>query len=63
MRTRRTDTDPLQLLPVGAQGLRALIARYVEAGLSKFVLRPAASVASWPQEVEWLSEAVLDLQT
>jgi probable F420-dependent oxidoreductase len=63
LRARREDIDPLALLPVGAEALRSLIARYVDAGLSKFVVRPAASVARWEDEVEWLAGAILDLQT
>jgi probable F420-dependent oxidoreductase len=60
---RRPDLDPLTILPVSAQGLRSSIHDYVEAGLSKFVVRPAASVESWADEAEWLAEAILDLQT
>jgi probable F420-dependent oxidoreductase len=60
---RRSDIDPLAILPVGAPGLRSLIEGYIDAGLSKFVIRPAASVASWPEESEWLGGAILDLQT
>jgi probable F420-dependent oxidoreductase len=62
-RTYRADIDPLPLLPIGAKALRSLIARYSDAGLSKFVLRPATPVTDWAQEVEWLTAAVLDLQT
>lgn len=62
-RTRRADVDPLELLPVGAQALHSLVARYLDAGLSKFVLRPAAPVAEWEDEVQWLGAAILDLQT
>jgi probable F420-dependent oxidoreductase len=60
---RRPDLDPLTILPVGAQRLRSLIHAYVEAGLSKFVIRPAEGVASWEDEAEWLADAILDLQT
>ncbi len=62
-RARRTDIDPLELIPVGEHGLRSLRRRYIDAGLSKFVLRPVASVTSWEQEADWLAGAVLDLQT
>jgi probable F420-dependent oxidoreductase len=60
---RRPDIDPLALLPVGERELRSLIEGYVAAGLSKFVIRPAASVGSWADEVEWLARVILDLQT
>ena len=62
-RPRRKDIDPRELLPIGREKLRALLAGYQEAGLSKFVLRPAVEVGSWTEEVAWLEEAVLDLQT
>jgi len=61
--TRRPDIDPLALVPVGSQALRELILRHIDAGLSKFVVRPAAAVTSWRDEVDWLTGAILDLQT
>jgi probable F420-dependent oxidoreductase len=60
---RRADIDPLALLPVGEQELRSLIEHHIDAGLSKFVIRPAAGVGSWEDEVGWLAAAILDLQT
>ncbi len=60
---RRPDTDPESLLPVGRERLRSLIASLVGQGLSKFVLRPAWPVSSVDEELDWLAEAVLDLQT
>ena len=60
---RRPDLDPLAVVPVGRTGLRDFIERYVDAGLSKFVVRPLAPVASWPEEAGWLADAILDLQT
>ena len=60
---RRPDADPRAFVAVGRTGLRDFIAGYVEAGLSKFVVRPLAPVASWAQEATWLADAILDLQT
>jgi probable F420-dependent oxidoreductase len=60
---RRSDIDPLTLLPVGEQQLRSLIEGYLDAGLSKFVIRPAACVESWESEIEWLAGVILDMQT
>ena len=60
---QREDIDPLALLPVGAEALHSLIRRHIDSGLSKFVVRPATSVANWEEEVEWLAGAVLELQT
>ena len=50
-------------MPVGKHGLRAFIHEYIEAGLSKFVVRPSAPVESWTAEAQWLADAILDLQT
>ncbi len=58
-----------EVVPVGAPALRELVDGLVEQGLSKFVLRPAASPervdggAGWPDELEWLAASLLDLQT
>jgi probable F420-dependent oxidoreductase len=63
MSARRSDIDPLALLPVGAPGLRSFIESCIDAGLSKFVIRPAGPVADWADEAAWLAAAILDLQT
>jgi len=62
LRARRQDVDPLLLLPVGADALRTLLDRYLDAGLSKFVLRPTVTPPTWSEEVAWLADAVLDMQ-
>jgi probable F420-dependent oxidoreductase len=60
---RRPDVDPRELVPVGSEALRSLLEQYIDAGLSKFVVRPGTQVDSWPAEAEWLADAILDLQT
>jgi probable F420-dependent oxidoreductase len=60
---RRPDADPRELIGVGRDGLRALVQGYIDAGLSKFVVRPMARTDSWSSEARWLAEAILDLQT
>jgi probable F420-dependent oxidoreductase len=60
---RRSDIDPLALIAVGRERLRGLIRGYVDAGLSKFVVRPAGPVVAWDEEAAWLADAILDLQT
>jgi alkanesulfonate monooxygenase SsuD/methylene tetrahydromethanopterin reductase-like flavin-dependent oxidoreductase (luciferase family) len=50
-------------VPVGAEALRALIEELIDEGLSKFVLRSVAPVASWPNELDWLATVLFDLQT
>jgi probable F420-dependent oxidoreductase len=39
LRGRRPDVDLAELFPVGPERLRTLVSRYVDAGLSKFVVR------------------------
>lgn len=62
-RERRPDIDPRELIPVGAEPLQSLLEQYIDAGLSKFVVRPGTAVDSWAAEAEWLAGAILDLQT
>lgn len=42
IRRRRPDIDPQRLVAAGWDGARRMIEQYVEAGLSKFVVRPAS---------------------
>ena len=60
---RRPDIDPRELIPVGAEALHSLLEQYIDAGLSKFVIRPGGPVSAWAAEAEWLAGAILDLQT
>lgn len=65
-RRRPVDVDPAELVPVGASALRSLIDRLVDEGLSKFVVRPLApptTSEAWIEELDWLAEAVLHLQS
>jgi probable F420-dependent oxidoreductase len=63
LRSRNPDAALADLLPVGAEALRRLLSRLVDEGLSKFVVRPTGAVTDWDDELDWLAEAVLDLQT
>lgn len=60
---RRPDVSPGDLVPVGLTGLRDRLQRFVDVGVSKFVIRPASEPASWTAELEALSRDVLTLQT
>jgi probable F420-dependent oxidoreductase len=60
---RPEDGDLTELLPVGSDALRNLLGQLVERGLSKFVVRPVAPVESWSDELTWLADTLLDLQT
>ena len=62
---RRADGDLADVVAVGRPRLRELVHAYLEAGLSKFVLRPTSALdprAPWREDLEWVAEAVLDLQ-
>jgi probable F420-dependent oxidoreductase len=50
-------------VPVGSAQLRALVERLIEGGLSKFVVRPVAPGETWADDVGFMAEALLDLQT
>jgi probable F420-dependent oxidoreductase len=62
--TRRARGRPLdQIVPVGLDGLRAMMERFLEVGFSKFIVRPLAPPSDWTSELESLAGAVGDLQT
>ena len=63
VRSRRPDADLTDLLPVGRKSLRDLVQRLTDAGLSKFVVRPTGPPRAWDTELDWLADALLDLQT
>lgn len=69
MKARRPDADPRSLLPVGRQQLRDLLRAHIDEGLSKFVLRLTAGSldqnmpTASRDELAWLADATLDLQT
>jgi probable F420-dependent oxidoreductase len=60
---RRPGVDPAALIPLGYDGLRRMLERYIDVGFSKFVVRPAEPPVSWPDELESLGGVVLSLQT
>lgn len=63
IRLRRSDVEVDDVLAVGKDALQALVRRHIDQGLSKFVLRPVTPMSSVDDELEWLAEAVLSLQT
>lgn len=60
---RRPNLDVAEVVPVGRQGLRDLLGRYIDVGFSKFVVRPAEPPASWTDALDRLADDVLSLQT
>ncbi|HEY6428104.1 MAG TPA: LLM class flavin-dependent oxidoreductase [Acidimicrobiales bacterium] len=61
---RRARGRPLErIVPVGLEGLRAMLERFLEVGFSKFIVRPLAPPPDWRPELERLAGAVGGLQT
>lgn len=59
---RRTDAARNDILPFGAQELCDLLRRHIDAGISKFVLRPMSLDEGWDAELDFLAEHALPLQ-
>jgi probable F420-dependent oxidoreductase len=59
---RRPHTDPQLLVAAGWDGARRMIEQYVEAGLSKFVIRPATRPEPFGSFVDGFVRAMLPLQ-
>ena len=58
----RTDAKRHDILPFGATELRQLLARYLDAGLTKFVLRTMSLDDGWDVELDFLAEHALTMQ-
>jgi probable F420-dependent oxidoreductase len=63
VRRRRADLQPEQLVPAGWDAAIDLISAYIDAGISKFVVRPATPPESWTQFVAEFVDRLLPLQT
>src|ERR1700744_2128220 len=62
-RRRRPGADPEAMVPQGWDGARRLLEQYVEAGLTKFVIRPAAPPPSFQSFLNDFLRELLPLQT
>jgi probable F420-dependent oxidoreductase len=62
-RTKGRDVDPATLVPVGLVALRRQLESFIDAGMSKFVVRPITTTNGWVDELRALAEAIGDLQT
>jgi probable F420-dependent oxidoreductase len=62
IRRRRPQADPGTLIAAGWDGARSMIEQYVEAGLSKFVIRPAAAPASVASFTDGFVRELMPLQ-
>jgi probable F420-dependent oxidoreductase len=63
IRRRRPDADPATLVADGWAGARRLISAYADAGLSKFVVRPAAPALSLEDFIAGFTAELMPLQT
>lgn len=62
-RRRRPDLDPELVVPTSPEGLGDIVDRWVDAGFSKFLLRPVVAPDDWTKELETLAEDILHKQT
>jgi probable F420-dependent oxidoreductase len=62
IRRRRPEADPATLVAAGWDGARRLIEQYVEAGLSKFVVRPAVALESFGSFADGFVRELVPLQ-
>jgi probable F420-dependent oxidoreductase len=59
----RPELPLADLVPTGADELPALVRRYVQQGITKFVLVSAGPPQSWEDELTWLSPIVRTVET
>lgn len=63
LRKRRPDSDLREIVPVGSEDLTRLLRAHIDGGLTKFVVRSMGGSNDWREELKWLADAVLPLQT
>ncbi len=62
MRRTEPGTERADILPVGETELGSLLQRHIDAGMSKFVLRPMGLADGWDTELDFLAEHALTFQ-
>ena len=63
LRRRRPGLDVERLVPTSRDALHDRVDEWLEAGFSKFLLRPAAPPSDWTAELEMLADDILERQT
>ena len=63
LRHRHPDLDPDDLVPQSRTALHERVDAWLEAGFSKFLLRPASPPTNWTAELETLADDILERQT
>jgi probable F420-dependent oxidoreductase len=61
--TRRPHLNPADVVPVGVDGLRRQVQRFIDAGASKFVVVPGEEPDDWDAELGELADALKPLET
>ncbi len=59
---RKTDAAPSDICPIGPQELTDLVQRHLDAGITKFVLRPMSLDDGWDAELDYLAEYAIPFQ-
>ena len=59
---RKIDAERSEIVPFGPTELKELLQRHLEAGLSKFVLRPMSLDEGWDTELDYLAEHAIPFQ-
>jgi probable F420-dependent oxidoreductase len=62
IRDRQPDTDPGELVPSGWREARDLIRRYIDAGITKFVIRPAGPVDEFRAFLDTFAAELMPLE-
>lgn len=63
LNARRPNGDAEGLVPIGWDALRQRVGEWLDAGFSKFLLRPIVPPENWSAELEALADEVLPLTT
>ena len=63
LRARRPDVEPAELIPSGVTGLRGFVERFIDCGVSKFVVVPVLEPPDWDAELDELASTLLPLET
>jgi probable F420-dependent oxidoreductase len=61
--SRRPQLNPADVVPVGIDGLRRQIQRFIDVGASKFVVVPSEEPDDWDTELGELADALKSLET
>jgi probable F420-dependent oxidoreductase len=62
LKRRAPDVDPAEIIPIGWDGLRVQLEKFIEVGASKFVPILVGEPKNWTAELEGVATAVLPLQ-